>query len=314
MLDRIARREPLLADGKSGSLLERAWLDDGTQVIVKHALTASDWIMQATADDGRVARLWDSGVFAQLPSSIDAAILDVQPVPGGAVLVMRDVSDSLLSAQSASTGHPIALRAAAALHGASLSAAADATCPLAAYYAFLSPALCRPYAAEHVVPRLALDAWPRFFELVDADVGAAVAAVHSDPARFAAALLARPCTLVHGDLKLANLGVQGDRLILLDWGTLTTWAPPAVDYAWYLAINAAALDRAHDELLDEIRHAEPDCDETALALALVGALAQLGWEKALGATSDDPAVRERETRGLVWWSSQVRSALDVLPF
>jgi hypothetical protein len=314
MLDRITHREPLVGDGKSGSQLESGLLDGDTPVVIKHALTADDWIMQATGDDGRIARLWDAGVFAHLPSSIDSAILDIQAVPGGAVIVMRDVSASLVSPTSAASIHQDALRAAAALHGMRLADAAAHTCPLSAYYAFLSPAVCARYAADHEVPRLALDAWPRFFELAPDDVGAAIASVHADPARFAAALLDRPSTLVHGDLKLANLGVHDDRLIVLDWGTLTTWAPPAVDYAWYLAINAAALGRAHDDLLEDIRHAEPSCDETALVLALVGALAQLGWEKALGATADDASVRERELRGLQWWCGHVRSTLDLLPF
>lgn len=313
LLERVSRREPMLAEGKSGSLLERGWLDDGTPVVIKHALAAGDWIMQATGDDGRIARLWDAGVFARLPASVDHAMLDVAAVPGGAVIVMRDVSASLISTASAAA-HRIALRAAAALHAISVEAAAAHTSSLAAYYAFLSPGVCDHFAADHEVPRLALEAWPRFFELVDAEVGTAISAVHADPARFAAALEARPSTLVHGDLKLANLGVHDERLILLDWGTLTTWAPPAVDYAWYLAINAAALGGTHDDLLDDIRRAEPAHDETALQLALVGALAQLGWEKALGATSDDTVVRERELRGLAWWSAQVQHALDLLPF
>jgi len=90
---------------------------------------------------------------------------------------------------------------------------------------------------------------------------------------------------------------------------LTTWAPPAVDYAWYLAINTAATGRSHDELRDEIRSAQgPAHDPTAESLALVGALAQLGWEKALGATSGDPAVAQRERAGLAWWSAAARAA------
>jgi hypothetical protein len=241
-------------------------------------------------------------------------MLTVEAVPGGAVIVMRDMSQHLLSSAPPAAAHGVALRAAAELHAAPNEAAAEHACSLAAYYAFLSPGVCRHYAAGYEVPRLALEAWPRFFELVDDEVGRAIAAVHEDPELFAAALLARPSTLVHGDLKLANLGVLGDRLVVLDWGTLTTWAPPAVDYAWYLAINAAAFGRAHDEVLDDIRHAEPAQDETALGLALAGALAQLGWEKALGATSDDPDTRERESRGLAWWCAQVRSSLHLLPF
>jgi aminoglycoside phosphotransferase (APT) family kinase protein len=147
------------------------------------------------------------------------------------------------------------------------------------------------------------------FELVDADVSALIDYVHTDPGWLAAALLERPATLVHGDLKFANLGADGAQPILLDWGPLTTWAPPAVDFAWYLAINAAATGRSVDEVRDEIRRTAQGetYDERAESLALVGALAQLGWEKALGATSDDPAVARRERAGLAWWSAATRA-------
>jgi hypothetical protein len=109
---------------------------------------------------------------------------------------------------------------------------------------------------------------------------------------------------------LANLGAAAGVSVVLDWGTLTTWAPPAVDFAWYLALNAAALRADHDELRRAVEAvlARPDLD--ALPLALFGALAQIGWEKALGATYDDPDIRAREQTGLVWWSSQARVALE----
>jgi hypothetical protein len=34
-----------------------------------------------------------------------------------------------------------------------------------------------------------------------------------------------PTTVVHGDLKLANLGLVGRRVVVLDWGDLTAVAP-----------------------------------------------------------------------------------------
>jgi hypothetical protein len=103
--------------------------------------------------------------------------------------------------------------------------------------------------------------------------------------------------------------VDGDRTVIVDWGTPTTWAPPAVDFAWFVAINAAATGCTERELLDEIRLVQgADHDPVAQSLALVGALAQLGWEKALGATSDDPLVARRERAGLAWWSAAVRAA------
>lgn len=314
VLERVIRRVPLVAQGKSGAQLERCWLDDGASVVVKHVDARHDWIMQATADDGRIGALWRNGVLARVPASIDHTVLDVQPsAGGGVVVVMRDVSAYLVpDEQIPILFHRHALTAAARLHVAFAGSPISQLCSLGDYYTFLSPAVCARFAAGHDVPRLAIEGWSRFDDIVAADVSQAIAALHADPTPLVEALLRRDCTLVHGDLKLANLGAQDDRLIVLDWGTLTTWAPPAVDYAWYLAINSAALGLDPAQVVDDVRHAEPDHDGRALGLALIGALMQLGWEKALGATADDVGTSQRELAGLAWWTTQVREALTLL--
>jgi hypothetical protein len=309
VLDRVVRTEPLTSVGKSGSALERGWLDDGTTVVIKRADPRHDWIMQATHDDGRVAGLWADGIFDRLPVNVGHATIGVERASRGAVVVMRDVSAQLFGDEPPSSAtRTMVLGAVAEMHEALAAEQTTNLCRLSDYLAFLSPSVCARFA-DHLVPQLAVEGWRRFHEIVDAEVGALIDSVHSDPNDLAAALLGRPSTIVHGDLKFANLGADGGRAIVLDWGTLTTWAPPAVDFAWHLAINAAATGRSHDDLRDEIRAAQGAAyDEVAETLALVGALAQLGWEKALGATSDDPAVAERERAGLAWWSGAVRDA------
>lgn len=310
VLDRVVRTEPLGSAGASGSALERGWLDDGSVVVIKHADARQDWIMQATRDEGRVAALWAAGFFDQVPPGIDHTTLDVRPGPGGAIVAMRDVSTHLFDDTVPSAADRLTVLAAVAdMHGALDTFATAPLCRLADYLAFLSPSVCERFAADHEVPRLALEGWSRFPGVVDADVVAIVDTVHRDPTALAAALLERPSTVVHGDLKFANLGGDGEHAVLIDWGTLTSWAPPAVDYAWYLAINTAATGCTHDEIRDEIRGVQGAAfDPIAELLALVGALAQLGWEKALGATSDDPLVAQRERAGLEWWSDAARRA------
>jgi hypothetical protein len=313
LLDRVVRREQLVAQGKSGAQLERCWLDDGSCVVVKYVDARQDWIMQATVDQGRIAALWSSGTLARVPASIDHAILDVRPCVGGAMVVMRDVSAHLAAGERMSVSlHRHALAAVAQLHAAFVGARIPQLCSLPAYYTFLSPMVCERFRADHEVPRLVVEGWARFMDIVAADVAQVIAALHADPGPLVSALLARKCTLVHGDLKLANLGAHDGRIIILDWGTLTTWAPPAVDHAWYTAINAAAIGLSPAQVLDDVRQVQPEHDEVALALALVGALTQLGWEKALGATGSDASIREREGAGLGWWTSQVRAALPLL--
>jgi len=317
MLAGAIHREPLAAsDGRSGSLLERVTLAGGEAVVVKHARAASDWIMRATHDDGgRVATLWSSGLLRRVPAVIEHAILAVERDGDGWVVVMRDVSAALLpdAARLSRAGSRRVLEAAAALHAAFRDQPPVALCSLADRYGFLSPATARREAGgPDQVPKLIARGWECLPALLPADVAEAVLAVGERPEPFAAELARFPATLVHGDLKLGNVGLLGERVVLLDWGTQTGWAPAAVEVVWYLAVNASRIDATREQVLDDFRAAEGERhDEDALRLALLGGLVQLGWDKALHATEHpDPAVRARERADLDWWTARARDALE----
>jgi hypothetical protein len=317
MLAGAIHREPLAAtDGRSGSLLERVTLAGGEAVVVKHARAASDWIMRATHDDGgRVATLWSSGLLRRVPAVIEHAILAVERDGDGWVVVMRDVSAALLpdAARLSRAASRRVLEAAAALHAAFRDEPPLALCSLADRYGFLSPATARREAGgPDQVPKLIARGWERLPELLPADVAEAVLAVAERPEPFAAELARFPATLVHGDLKLGNVGFLGERVVLLDWGTQTGWAPPAVEAVWYLAVNASRIDATREQVLDDFRAAEGERhDEDALRLALLGGLVHLGWDKALHATGHpDPAVRAWERADLDWWTARARDALE----
>jgi hypothetical protein len=85
------------------------------------------------------------------------------------------------------------------------------------------------------------------------DVAAAVLGLLDDPGPLVAELSRAEATLNHGDLKYANLGLTADRVILLDWGTYTGMAPPAVDFAWFLLQNAARIDASREDLIADFR-------------------------------------------------------------
>ena len=317
MLAGAIHREPLAAsDGRSGSLLERVTLAGGEAVVVKHARAASDWIMRATHDDGgRVATLWSSGLLRRVPAVIEHAILAVERDGDGWLVVMRDVSAALLpdAARLSRAGSRRVLEAAAALHAAFRDQPPVALCSLADRYGFLSPATARREAGgPDQVPKLIARGWERLPALLPADVAEAVLAVGERPEPFAAELARFPATLVHGDLKLGNVGFLGERVVLLDWGTQTGWAPAAVEVVWYLAVNASRIDATREQVLDDFRAAEGERhDEDALRLALLGGLVHLGWDKALHATEHpDPAVRARERADLDWWTARARDALE----
>jgi hypothetical protein len=308
-------REPLgAADGRSGSLLERVVLADGGTLVVKHVRDGGDWIMRACHDHGRAAELWSAGVLARVPAVIDHAVLGAERVEGGWVVVMRDVSAALFGdhARVSRDDSRRVLAAAAALHAAFRDDQPLRLCPMADRYQFLSPATTRREAGgDDEVPRLIGRGWERFAELVPDEVAGPVLEILERPQPFVAALSRSPSTLVHGDLKLGNLGLREDRVVMLDWGTQTGWAPPAVEAAWYLAINWSRIDTTREQVLDDFRAAEGERhDEDALRLALLGGLVQLGWDKALHASGHpDPAVRAREAADLAWWTDRARDAL-----
>ena len=306
-------RHPLQGGGKSGATLERVTLADGTELVLKHVDPRRDWIMQATHDHGRVVGLWDAGVFERMPPPIDTAIVGVAPTPEGCTVVMRDVTASLLpdGARVTRLQSRRLLAATATLHRAFTRRPVDDLCSLTDLLGFLSPTATAPHRSEQEEPRLVERGWERFPDVVAGDVADAVLRVLESPGSLADALGRFDAALLHGDLKLANLGLAAGRVVVLDWGPQTSWGPPAVDYAWYVAVNGAAVAASLDELVDDAREAAgPAHDEGALRLALLGALVQLGWEKALGATADDGRVRQRELAGLEWWTARARDALE----
>ena len=82
-----------------------------------------------------------------------------------------------------------------------------------------------------------------------------------DPQPLLDALADLPSTLLHGDLKLANVGIEPDGSIdMVDWQMVIV-APVAVELGWFLVSNVASLplqpvavlERYHDAMRDRAR-------------------------------------------------------------
>jgi hypothetical protein len=130
-----------------------------------------------------------------------------------------------------------------------------------------------------------------------ADVAEVVFAVHRDPDLVARPLAAFEPTLLHGDAKPHNLGLGRDTVIAIDWGDLTGFGPPAAEIAWYAVCAAGRLPCSPDDMFTDYQDLSgAQIDPAEIDLALVGALAQLGFY--LPPTELD------------WWCHRVRSALE----
>jgi aminoglycoside phosphotransferase (APT) family kinase protein len=315
-LGRATERVPLAAaDGKSGAHLERVTVD-GERYVVKHVRAEDDWIMRATGDDGSwFLRLWQAGTLASLPAVVDPVVVDVYPTAGGSAIVMHDVTGWLVPEGDAPVPvdqHERFVAHLARLHAAYWGWRDDlGLLGLDRRYVWFAPGPMRAEQARStpaVVPGLAVEGWERLRSLAP-DMAAVLVALHDDARPLVTALERTPRTLVHGDVKLGNLGSRPDgTTIMIDWA-LPGEAPCGYDLAHYLALNASRVPEAKEEIIVRYRRALEGAGvptqgwfEDQAALCLLGHMMLLGWEKALQGPGPD----------LGWWRERVVDAASRL--
>jgi hypothetical protein len=308
--------------GKSGARIERLVMG-GQPYVLKHLDLARDWTMRASGClRGAPLLAWERGLLARLPDCFNQPIVGVCRVggegrapSGGCAVLMRDVSPWLVPV----TDEPISLdqhlrflRHMAALHAAFWACGSECeVIPVMHRYLELSPWLTIAEAfvgSGHLVPRLVGEGWPRLAEVAPA-AAAIVTPLARDPGPLVEALEGTPQTFVHSNWKLDNLGTDADgRTVVLDWEQPGRGAPLS-DLAWYLAINCRRLPQGKEEAIAAYRRALEEHGisteawwDRQLALCLLGALVQFGWEKALGGYDEE----------LAWWETQAVRAAPLL--
>ena len=307
-------REPVAdAPGKSGALLERLEID-GQPYVLKHLDLASDWTMRASGClRGAPLELWERGVLDRLPDCLNQPIVAAGRVEragpgpsGGCAVLMHDVGRWLVPVSDEPIPldqHQRFLAHMAALHAAFWECGPEVdVVPTMHRYLELSPWLAEAEAetgSDHLVPQLVGKGWPMLAEVAPA--AAAVAGpLARDPSRLVEALAGTPQTFVHSNWKLDNLGTDDqERTVLLDWEQPGRGAA-LTDLAWYLAINCRRLPESKEDSVGTYRagleafgiDTGPWWDRQ-LALSLLGALVQFGWEKALGGYDEE----------LAWWET-----------
>ena len=309
-LGTIVRREPLTHMGQAGNPLERDTLDDGRSVVAKR-IAGDDWIAQQTHDPGREVGVWESGLLARLPHVIDHAVLDGGRDGAASFLVMRDVSAELLPPARRLTREENrrALSAAAEMHGSLAGACVPGGCSLEDKITLTAPhGLERVLRGPDYLPKMLTVGWEVFTSEAPRDVGDAVHALLDDPAPLADALRRGQPTVVHGDLRGANLGLLPDRVVMLDWG-LAGEGPAALDFGWYLFVNGWRIDATREQVIDDFLELDT-ADSLELAL-----LATFCWLAPLVAhelieASDEKRERAREE--LAWWIARTRAALELM--
>jgi hypothetical protein len=313
LTDRIVARRPLGAAGASGNTLERVTLDDGRELVSKRVSPEWDWISRATNDRGRALSMWRSGLFERFPPAVDHATVAVESDGAGWIVLMRDVSDALVPGDrrlDRASVHRV-LAAMAELHLTFWGQSLPELCGLEDRYLLLSPRTAKR-EEETWVGQTISRCWDVFAELVPTDIASAILTIADRPALLAGQLGRCEQTLIHGDIRLSNLGFTDDRVVVIDWGERTGSAPPAVELASFLAFDARRLDVSRDDVIADFRALYGDrFDETALQLALIGGMVQLGCHFVLDLVlhgGDD--ARQSAVSELAWWTAKVSAAFE----
>ena len=321
-----AAESPFPNDGWSGARLtlrER----DGERFVIKRDSLAWDWIARATLDGPLLREAWFAAHGPALPPQLWAPYLgagtDAAAGPDVAALLMPDLSGVLLpweeAADLATVERAVGAMAALHAHGSTAAGIEDGPwCPLPERILLLSRPAAERYRAEgNPVGERFLAGWDAFDLAAPATARRLVDDLSNDVTPLLAALARLPATLIHGDLKLANLGFAPDgRIALIDWQMVTV-APVAVELGWFLVSNAPSLSLGPEAVLArywtalETAGGERVVGDRAaqVDLAILVGLLLRGWRKGLdaGAQARYPSG-ERATDDLAWWSARAVEA------
>jgi hypothetical protein len=309
ILDGTLERGPFAAEGgRTDATFERAVLRDGTRVVIKH-VDRDGLLAKLTGGFDRLYELWTSGVFARIPEVIDHTTLAVERDGDGYIVVMRNASAEFLGDERVLSREESCrvLQAVDAMHREFWGEAVPGACSSDLRLRAFTDLGRGDWSLGPVWRR----GWELFAEVAPRDVSDVTLSLLADPAPLLEAM--RPCeqTFIHGDLRLHNLGLTDDRVVLLDWEIAGT-GPPAVEFGWYLIISASRIDATREEITqDFVRIAGDRFDPYALELGMISALLSLGWNKAIDIVDNpDEAVRLQERADLDWWVLRVREALE----
>lgn len=314
---------------KSGSHLQRIEINKGKgpQLILKQISLEDNWLMRATDDDHcRSVTMWEHGLLDLMPPEIDHATIACARDNDNWAILLRDVSDKLLPySRFSHTDHEFMLEAMAALHAKFfelplLKNQEMGLSDLCHVYQMFSPHTGeQEVRGSDEVPKRILEGWDMLKSTVSPDVAEIILNLLDSPAPLCDALRRYPQTLVHGDWRHANLGLERDgrsQLILLDW-QLAAVAPPVVDLSRGIATNSTLLPFSKEDTISfykqrlALQLGERFSEtwwEPQLALGLLGGFLQDGWAIVLKATHWHVGENARGhwKADLTWWMEKVR--------
>lgn len=334
-VDRVDRRS-LDAPHFSGNTLERITAFGSgavTRFVLKRFVLERDWIMRLTHDSAvREVALFRAGVYERMPDDCVVPVVAAARDGESWASLMVDVSPWLapidrapltLDDLSRYLTHLAAVHA-HFLNDQSLLDPALGLSSLHDFVTILSPSVVAQEIAEnrtHPVLAAAAHGWTIFATVASPEAVRIVQQIQADPRPLLRALAYDSFTLVHGDYKLANLGVIPPAhaasatpcTIMLDWQD-ATFGPQLLDLGYFLALSSLRLPVSKEAALGLYRAAlesygcrypsaawERACD---LGLVAGGAL-RVGWQLAAATQSADAASSLPAQEELRWWCDRI---------
>jgi hypothetical protein len=302
-----AAEAPMVTSGFSGAR-HSSITQDGRSYVLKRLRFADDWLMRLTRDvHYREAHFAASPLLDRLPAGVAVPMLGASFDGDGRAILMQDIRTALFAdgqvVQPAAMD--VILKGVADLHAAFWRAPSEhgiAWCDPRDRIGLLGPATGDLLVREERDFGVARG-WRSFDLLVPGEVSLLVRRLQDDMTPLLQVLQTFPSTLLHGDLKIANFGLDSSGLWLFDWSSVM-WGPVALDLALFLTMSSSALPWTLDEVCDRYsthleralgaaRFADARWPAQRAALRLCGLL-YYGWGKAL----DAEAGRAEELR---WW-------------
>ncbi len=348
-LERVAE-EPFPNDGWSGAALTRLRRGGGDRFILKRNSLARDWIAKATADGPVLREAWMASRARFLEqffsNRMRPSYLGVGRDGDGFGILMPDLTGVLFDWAKPISVEELdhVLAGLGAMHaywwadrdgglGSILGdpdwALGGPWCPIRERITLICrSSLERPGPQRDAVAHRLLPGWDAFDRLATAAARDLIGMLDDDPQPLVDALERQPKTLIHGDLKLANIGIGADGVVeTVDW-QMVSIAPIAIELGWFLVANVASLPLEPDEILRRYAghldhgHLDPDdgwmrpqfdLDWPAVDAAILVGLLLRGWRKGMDAEAGITlASGVTAAEDLAWWCERAVGAADRL--
>jgi hypothetical protein len=239
-----------------------------------------DWIARATNDGPVLREAWFATHASRvLPPEVRVPYVAVGRDGDDFGLLMRDLSGVLFDWSTPIDVRQldVALAALRALHATQIPNELTETGPWTPVRERLllisRPSIERPGPQHDAVADRLLPGWDAFDRLAPKPARDLIDSLSHDPAPLVRALAARPNSLLHGDLKLANAGIASDGGVeMVDW-QMVMHAAIDIELGWFLAANVATLPLPADQVLARYGAG------VDLELAWIVGLLLRGWRK-----------------------------------